>query len=138
MELEEHMALKSMWMEELREVAIGEEEGCEQGQHLEMIMEELLMKEEDLGEQHRGHRLALLVQTCMDSQQEPPCTFLQTLYGASTASSNGARVVEAANFGRVSVLDGDHGSFEGDDMELRRDPRFPQMEAAPDMLVPIR
>lgn len=24
------------------------------------------------------------------------------------------------------------------DMELRRDPRFPQMEVAPDMLVPIR
>ena len=61
MELEEHMALKSMWMEELREVAIGEEEGREQGQHLEMIMEELLMKEEDLEEQHRvleRHRLA--------------------------------------------------------------------------------
>jgi len=36
MELEEHWALKSIWMEELREVAIGEEEGCEQGQHLEM------------------------------------------------------------------------------------------------------
>ena len=54
------------------------------------------MKEEDLGEQHRGHRLASLVQTCMDSQQEPPCTVLQTLYGASTASSNGARVVDAA------------------------------------------
>jgi hypothetical protein len=73
------------------------------------------MKEEDLGEQHRGHRLASLVQTCMDSQQEPPCTVLQTLYGASTASSNGARVVEAATFGRVSVLDGDHGSLEGDE-----------------------
>ena len=36
-EVEEHGALKSLWMEELRKVAVGEDEGMKQGRVLEEL-----------------------------------------------------------------------------------------------------
>ena len=62
-EVEEHGALKSLWMEELRKVAAGEEEGMKQGKVLEDLEMELLVREAHLEEQHlclHQHRLASL------------------------------------------------------------------------------
>ena len=140
MELEEHRALKSMWMEEHREVARGEEEGREQGQHLEMIMEELLMKEEDLEEQHRvleRHRLASLVQTSMDSQQEPPCTVLQTYTVPLQQVRKELALWKQPLLDEYRSLTETPGALKvTTEKELRRDPCFPQMEVVPAMSVP--
>lgn len=68
-------------MKELRHVAIGEDEGPQQGQWLGVLMEDLLKREDGLEEQHQTlerHRLAALVQASMDGPQEPPPTVLQT------------------------------------------------------------
>ena len=42
-EVEEHGALKSLWMEELRKVAVGEDEGMMQGRVLEELETELVI-----------------------------------------------------------------------------------------------
>ena len=62
-------------------MAIGEDEGLQQGQWLGVLMEDLLKREDGLEEQHQAlerHRLAALVQASMDDPQEPPPTVLQT------------------------------------------------------------
>ena len=62
-EVEEHGALKSLWMEELRKVAVGEDEGMKQGRVLEELETELVIREAHLEEQHlclHQHRLASL------------------------------------------------------------------------------
>jgi glycerol-3-phosphate cytidylyltransferase-like family protein len=78
-ELQEHWALKTLWMNELimRHVAIGEDEGREQGQWLELLMEDVLRRDRDLERQHKvleRHRLASLVQNSMEAHQDPPST----------------------------------------------------------------
>ena len=50
-EVEEHGALKSLWMEELRKVAVGEDEGMKQGRVLEELEKELVIREAHLEEQ---------------------------------------------------------------------------------------
>lgn len=62
-EVEEHGALKSLWMEELRKVAVGEDEGMKQGRVLEELETELVIREAHLEEQHlclHQHRLVSL------------------------------------------------------------------------------
>ena len=138
-ELQEHWALKELWMKELRHVAIGEDEGRQQGQWLGVLMEDLLRREDGLEEQHRAlerHRLAALVQASKDGQQEPPPTVLQT-YTVPLQ-----QVRKELDLWKQPLLD-EHkslteitGALKVTEKELRRDPRFPQMEVAPAMLVP--
>ena len=62
-------------------MAIGEDEGLQQGQWLGVLMEDLLKREDGLEEQHQAlerHRLAALVQASTDGPQEPPPRLTQS------------------------------------------------------------
>ena len=83
-EVEEHGALKALWMEELRKVAVGEDEGMKQGKVLEDLEMELFVREAHLEEQHmclHQHRLASLSSPLPSGDAPPgelPKTVLQT------------------------------------------------------------
>ena len=100
-ELQEHWALKELWMKELRHVAVGEDEGHQQGQWLGVLMEDLLKREDALQEQHQAlerHRLAALVQASTDNQQILRLQFCN-IYSSSPTGAKRVGFVEAAAVG---------------------------------------
>ena len=107
-ELQEHWALKELWMKELRHVAIGEDEGRQQGQWLGVLMEDLLRREDGLEEQHRAlerHRLAALVQASKRWSTRTSSHSFANLHSSSSTGAKGVGSVEATAFGRAQVSD---------------------------------
>ena len=139
-ELQEHWSLKGVWLKELREVAIGEDEGQQQGQWLEVLRDDLLRREEGLEEQHRAleeHRLAALVHASMDGQDDPPPTVLQTYTVPLQQVRKELELWKQPLLDEYKSLTEITGALKVTTEEkLRRDPRYPQMEVAPAMLVP--
>ena len=157
-ELQEHWALKTLWMNELRHVAIGGDESREQGQWLELLMEEVLRREKDLEQQHEvleRHRLASLVQNSMEVYQghrclenktpetsvsqaagDPPSTVLQTYTVPLQQVRKEVELWKQPLLGEYKSLTEITGVLKvTTEKELQKDPRYDQMEVAPAMLV---
>ena len=127
-------------MKELRHVAIGEDEGLQQGQWLGVLMEDLLKREDGLEEQHQAlerHRLAALVQASTDDPQEPPPTVLQTYTVPLQQVRKELELWKQPLLDEYKSLTEITGALKvTTEEELRKDPRYHQMEVAPAMLVP--
>ena len=149
-ELQEHWALKTLWVNELRHVATGGDEGREQGQWLELLMEDVLRREEDLEQQHKvleGHRLASLVQNSMEKKApeasvnqaagDPPSTVLQTYTVPLQEVRKELELWKQPLLVEYKSLTEITGALKvTTEKELQKDPRYDQMEVAPAMLVP--
>ena len=140
-EVEEHGALKSLWMEELRKVAVGEDEGMKQGRILEELETELLIRETHLEEQHlclHQHRLASLSLPTPPTDGLPaelPQPVLQTYVLLQQVKRDLDAWVPALN-AEYSSLTGTAAIRPTTDAELRKNPLYHTTELAPAMLVP--
>ena len=103
-------------------------------------MEDLLKREDGLEEQHQAlerHRLAALVQASMDDPQEPPPTVLQTYTVPLQQVRKELELWKQPLLDEYKSLTEITGALKvTTEEELRKDPRYHQMEVAPAMLVP--
>ena len=138
LEQQRHWALKQLWCQGLREVAVGEDAGSVHGSWLREV--ELLLRgaEDQLSFQHsslQNYKMASLAP--MAGSTEVPVTVLQT-YTVSLQ-----QVRKELEKWKPPLRD-EYGQLVSStqaikpttEEKLRLDPRFPTMELAPAMLVP--
>eukprot|EP00435_Cladocopium_sp_Y103_P019512 s4008_g4.t1 len=141
-EVKEHWGWKKAYLDELRKVAVGEEEGREQGRRLEELQEMLTLREDHLKEQYdqlHRHRLAALSVPPM-STDDPSDVLPQPVLQTYTVPLQQVRreldlwipALKAEynsllNTGAIGITT---------EAELKKDPLYTSMEMAPAMLVP--
>eukprot|EP00435_Cladocopium_sp_Y103_P030054 s3183_g7.t1 len=110
-EVREHWALKKIYLEELRKVAVGEEEGREQGRSLEELEEILRLREDHLKEQHDQlhlHRLAALSAPPM-STDDPAMFFLNQKKARIVVCGNRLEKVSTGGSGELGSEEKNQG-----------------------------
>ena len=125
-------------------MAIGGDEGREQGRWLELLMEDVLRREKDLEQQHEvleGHRLASLVQSSQNKTPEklvnqaaadPPSTVLQTYTLPLQQVRKELDLWKQLLLDEYKSLTEITGAVKvTTEKELQKDPRYDQMEVAP-------
>ena len=107
-------------MEELRSVAVGEDEGGLHGYTLEFLESRITTLEDELVELDRSENVARLKSLVANSQQGgqdqpngPPFPFFTNLHRAIAAGEERAGPVETALTGRIQKPLG-HGCYPGD------------------------
>ena len=117
---EEHWGWKNQLMEELRSVAVGEDEGGLHGYTLEFLEGQITTLEDELVELDRSENVARLKSLVANSQQGgqdqpngPPFPFFTNLHRAIAAGEERAGPVETAFTGRIQKPLG-HGCYPGD------------------------
>ncbi|CAK9036004.1 unnamed protein product [Durusdinium trenchii] len=141
-EVRSHWQLKRMWLDQLNQVAVGAQQGSEHGGWLQVLEEQLMVREECLQRQHgalESWRMAAL-QAAGGSgkgEEQKPSLVLQT-YTVSLAQVRRElhKWVEPFKDEYVSLSTTTGAIFPTTEEALKKDPRYPWREEAPAMLVP--
>ena len=141
-EVRSHWQLKRMWMDQLNQAAVGAQQGSEHGGWLQVLEEQLMVREECLQRQHRaleGWRIAALQAAggSGEVEDQKPSLVLQT-YTVSLAQVRRElhKWVEPFKDEYVSLSTTTGAIFPTTEEVLKKDPRYPWREEAPAMLVP--
>ena len=141
-EARSHWQLKKMWLDQLNQAPLGPQQGSEHGRWLQVFEEQLLVQEECLERQNEvleGWRLAAL-QTAESSEelegQKPPLVLQAYTVSLTQVRKELHKWVEPFKdeYGSLSITTG--AIFPTTEEALKKDPRYPNREEAPAMLVP--
>eukprot|EP00435_Cladocopium_sp_Y103_P040770 s3371_g11.t1 len=134
-ELQEHWSLKTMWLKELQHVAVGEDEGREQGRWLGDIMGELHQREQELEDQHWSLEQHRLASSAEEGGVEQLRTVLQT-YTVPLQQVKELDLWRQPLKAEYEALLGTGAIRVTSEEEVRRHPNYANLERAPAMLVP--
>ena len=141
-EVRSHWQLKRMWLDQLNQVAVGAQQGSEHGGWLQVLEEQLMVREERLQRQHgalESWRMAALQAAggSGEGEEQKPSLVLQT-YTVSLAQVRRElhKWVEPFKDEYVSLSTSTGAIFPTTEEALKKDPRYPWREEAPAMLVP--
>ncbi|CAK9061145.1 unnamed protein product [Durusdinium trenchii] len=141
-EVRSHWQLKRMWLDQLNQVAVGAQQGSEHGGWLQVLEEQLMVREECLQRQHgalESWRMAALQAAggSGEGEEQKPSLVLQT-YTVSLAQVRRElhKWVEPFKDEYVSLSTTTGAIFPTTEEALKKDPRYPWREEAPAMLVP--
>ena len=140
---EEHWGWKNQLMEELRSVAVGEDEGGLHGYTLEFLESQITTLEDELVELDRSENVARLKSLVANSQQGgqdqpdgPPATVLQTYTVPLQQVRKELDLWKQPLLAEYKSLL-DTGAIQvTNEEEVKRHPNYANLERAPAMLVP--